>query len=256
MAESKAKMEALALKDKERQMLESSRNKVESFIYRIKNKLIDDEENINKVTTEEQRAEVSKLSSDAEEWMYDDGYNADLPTMEDKYAELATPADKIFFRVAEMTARPAAVKALTEKLGKIEKLVKKWETTHPQITEDERASVSTKVEEVKTWLAEKVAEQEATVATEDPVLTSAELPGKTKLIEPIVTRLSKKPKPKPKKNETKEEETIDINLDNETKAEDAESTKEEVKEDAGEAAEEEEATDTEDGEDASTGDEL
>merc|ERR1712125_14104 len=61
MTESKAKMDELARKDKERQMLEEARNKVESYIYKIKNKLVDDEENIGKVTTESQREEVSKL---------------------------------------------------------------------------------------------------------------------------------------------------------------------------------------------------
>jgi hypoxia up-regulated 1 len=212
MAESKAKMEALAQKDRERQLLEAAKNKVESYIYKIKNKLIDDEENINKVSTEEQREEISKLATGAEEWLYDDGYDADLPTMEDKYAELSAPAEKIFFRVAELTARPAAVLALKEKLNKIVSLMTKWETTHPQVTEDERKDVLSKVEEIRTWLAEKEAEQDKLSNTEEPVLISEELPFKTKVVESIVARLSRKPKPKPPKKEKKED-------GNETKAE-------------------------------------
>jgi len=212
MAESKAKMEALAQKDRERQLLEAAKNKVESYIYKIKNKLIDDEENINKVSTEEQREEISKLATDAEEWLYDDGYNADLVTMEDKYAELYVPAQKIFFRVSELTARPAAVLALKEKLNKIVSLMTKWETTHPQVTEDERKDVLSKVEEIRTWLSEKEAEQDKLSKTEEPVLISEELPFKTKAVESIVSRLSRKPKPKPPKKEKKED-------GNETKAE-------------------------------------
>merc|ERR1712224_934267 len=117
----------LARKDKERLELEEARNKVESYIYKIKNKLIDEEEVIAKVTTEEQREEVSKLSVDAEDWLYDDGYNADLAVMNDKYAEISAPMEKILFRVAELEALPAAVTALKEKLEKIEKLMIKWE---------------------------------------------------------------------------------------------------------------------------------
>jgi septal ring factor EnvC (AmiA/AmiB activator) len=51
MAESKAKMEGLAQKDKERQNLEAAKNNLESYIYKIKNKLIDDEDNVKKVST-------------------------------------------------------------------------------------------------------------------------------------------------------------------------------------------------------------
>ena len=213
MAESKAKLAELERKDRERIMLEEARNKVESFIYRIKNKLIDDEEAIGKVSTEEQRAELSKLAQDAEEWMYDDGYKADLATMEDKYAELSGPAEKVFFRVSETTARPEAIYALKTKMQKVQDLMKKWETTMVQVTEEERAEVLQKVDEVLAWIAEKEEAQAKADPTADPVFTSEEVPLQSKPIEALVARLNRKPKPKPeKKNETKSSEG------NETKA--------------------------------------
>merc|ERR1712232_262437 len=213
MTESKAKMDELARKDKERQMLEETRNKVESYIYKIKNTLVDDEENIGKVTTEAQREEVTKLSSDAEEWLYEDGYNADLATMMDKYAEISEPMEKILYRLSEMTARPAALNALKEKLDKIEKLMTKWETTHPHITEEERTNVLSKVETVKEWMAQKEEEQSKIAGSDDPTFTSEECPEQTKSIEAMISRLSRKPKPEKKQsNETKGDS-------NETKAE-------------------------------------
>ena len=51
MSESKDKIAELARKDKERIMLEETRNKFEGYIYHIKNKLIDDEEAISAVST-------------------------------------------------------------------------------------------------------------------------------------------------------------------------------------------------------------
>ena len=69
MKESKEKLLALAKKDQERVELEAAKNQVESYVYYIKNKLVDDEENVNKVSTEEQRAEILKLAEDAEELM-------------------------------------------------------------------------------------------------------------------------------------------------------------------------------------------
>mmetsp|Transcript_31659 Transcript_31659/g.46706 ORF Transcript_31659/g.46706 Transcript_31659/m.46706 type:complete len:926 (-) Transcript_31659:2784-5561(-) len=259
MAESKAKINELARKDKERQMLEETKNKVESYIYKIKNKLIDDEENIGKVTTEAQREEVSKLSADAEEWLYEDGYTADLATMEDKYAEISEPMEKILYRLSEMTARPAAVTALKQKLEKIEKLMEKWETTHPHITEEERAEVLAKVEEVKGWISEKEEEQSKVVGSHDPVFTSEECPGQTKPIEVMVARLSRKPKPKPEEKETNktESDSKETQDDEETpETEEASSTSEDSKEGGDDQEKPAEESTGEEAKEEPTGDEL
>merc|ERR1712127_88317 len=122
------------------------------------------------------------------------GYTADLATYDAKYEDLSAPAEKMFFRLAELTARPAAIDALSTKLSKIEDLMAKWETSASMdhITEEERKEILDKVGEVRAWIDEKVAEQEAKESTEDPVFTSAEVPGQTKRIESIVARLMKK----------------------------------------------------------------
>merc|ERR1739844_450179 len=111
MAESKAKLGELARLDKERMMLEEIRNNYESYIYLIKNKLNDDDGSIEAVTTQEQRDTLRKSAEDAEEWMYDDGYDASLETYKEKYDELTKPAEKVFFRVKEVAARVDAMSA-------------------------------------------------------------------------------------------------------------------------------------------------
>jgi hypoxia up-regulated 1 len=256
LAESQTKMAELDHTDEERIKLEAAKNQVESYIYLIKNKLIDDEENVNKVTTEEQRESLRSMGVEAEDWLYDDGYNADYPTMVAKHLDLSSPAEKVWFRVRELTARPAAVEALKAKLDKIPELMKKWETSSPQVTEEEKAELLVKVEEVKAWIAEKEAAQAEVAAHEDPVFTSEEVPLQTKPIEKLIHRLSKKPKPKvvkEKKNETDAEagnetdagaETADLDAEEmkadaeETKAEETKADAEEPKVDAEEAKEE------------------
>jgi len=246
MEESKAKLDALAQKDKERIMLEEAKNNYEGYIYYIRNKLIDDEEDVNKVSSEEQREALRKSGEEAEDWMFDEGFTADLKTYEAKYEELSAPAEKVFFRVAELSARPKAIKALTSKLDKVEALMKKWETTMTHITEEERKEVLDKVEEARKWVEEKVAEQEKADQTADPVFTSAEVPGQTKKIESIVGRLTKKPKPKPEKktetdadkNETTSEgestESEDLDAKDAESTDEAEEMKEEGKDEEAE----------------------
>jgi hypoxia up-regulated 1 len=202
---SRDKLLEMALRDKERIMLEESRNKLESYIYRVKNKLEDDADQVAKVSTEEQRDECLKLALAAQEWMEDDGYGADYATMEDKYAELSSPFEKIMLRLSELTARPAAVEALKKRLSEIEQLMEKWTTERPQVTEEERASVLEKVEEVRKWISDQEEAQASKKPHEDPAFLSSVVPGQTKQIEAVVLRLSKKPKPKSTKNETKVE---------------------------------------------------
>jgi len=201
MQASKSKLLEMALKDKERMMLEESRNKVESYIYRIKNSLEDNADAISQVTTEEQREEVRKLAVDAEEWLYEDGYSADFATMEDKYAELSVPFEKILLRMSEMTARPAAVAALKKKLTDIEQLMVKWESDRPQVKDEERASVLEKVEEIRKWVVDMEEAQAKKKPHEDAAFISDDVPGQTASVEALVLRLSKRPKPKPPKEE-------------------------------------------------------
>ena len=248
MAESQTKLQYLAQKDKERMMLEEARNKLESYIYHIKNKLADDEEAIAKVSNEEQREAISQAASSAEDWMYDEGYDADLATMTAKYEELAGPAEKIFFRVSEMTARPEAVRDLKKKLEKVKALMTKWETTKPQVTADERADVLARVTEVDDWVTEKVAAQDANDVTADPIFTSEEVPLQVKTLERLVGKLNKKPKPQPKKEEKKSNETEagEEKAADDTKESEPESEKtdsEPESESTGETTEEEKAED-------------
>merc|ERR1712086_841596 len=109
--EYKSNIATLAELDKQRVLLEEAKNKLESYFYYVKNKLLDDEETVAKISTEEQREELTKLSRDPEDWLFDEGDSADLETIEAKYVELATPAEKVWFRLKQMVERPAAVKA-------------------------------------------------------------------------------------------------------------------------------------------------
>jgi hypothetical protein len=250
MAESQAKLQELARVDKDRMMLEEIRNTYESYIYLIKNKLIDHEDEINAISTEKQREALLSSAAEAEDWMYDEGYDAGLETYTKKYEELSAPAEKVFSRMKEVSARADAIKELTGTLDKLEELMIKWETTQPQVTEEERAEVISKVEIIRTWIAEKTEAQAAADPASDPVFTSAEVPLQKSDLQKIISKLSRKPKPAPKKvekkNETNEEdvatdEPIEEKVETEDNADAKtdESEKKESSEETLEAGEEE-----------------
>jgi hypothetical protein len=167
--------------------------------------LEDHEEDISNVSNKKQREEVKKLSEKAHEWLEEDGYSADLATMEDKYAELSTSFEKIMLRVRESTARPEAVEKFRKTLTEIEALMVKWETDKPQVTEEERNGVLEKVEEARNWLEDMEKKQSKKKPHEDPAFLSTDVPGKLLEAEKMIVRLSRKPKPKPPKKEEKNE---------------------------------------------------
>lgn len=246
LEESKAKLAEMNRKDEERVKLEAAKNKVESYMYTIKNKLVDDEETLANFSTEEQREACRQAALDTEDWLDGDGYTADLATMEDKYAELSTPFEKILLRVKESTDRPEKAAKLTKKLKEVEDLMTKWETTMPQVTEEERGEVMAKVEAARKWLSDKEEAQAAKAPHEDPAYLSTEVGPQFKPVESLVMRLSKKPKPKPPKKEENKTETNSTEADGEAKegepgADDAESKE-------GGEEKKEEAADTDDSE--------
>ncbi len=218
--EYKANIENLAELDRQRVLLEEAKNKLESYFYFVKNKLMDYEEDIAKISTEEQREELRKLAMDAEDWLFDEGDDADLQTIQGKYDELATPAEKVWFRLKEMTARPEAVKALTEKLVEIELKFNEWVSGLTHITDEEKEDVYGKIETARKWLSDNVDAQAEKAGHEDPVFTSDEVPLQTKPIQKLIAKLSKKPKPKPPKVEKKETESNSTEEEQPEKADD------------------------------------
>lgn len=205
--EYKSNIATLAELDKQRVLLEEAKNKLESYFYYVKNKLLDDEEKIAKISTEEQRAELLKLSMEAEDWLFDEGDTADLETIQAKYDELATPAEKVWFRLKEMTERPAAVKTLNEKLVEIEEKFSQWVANLTHITEEEKDDVYSKIESARKWLSDNVDAQAEKDGHEDPVFTSEEVPLQTRSIQKLIAKLTKKPKPKPPKVEKQDAES-------------------------------------------------
>jgi hypoxia up-regulated 1 len=197
MAESRRKLYELAQRDKERMLLEEAKNKVESYIYKMKNKLSDDEETMAKFSTEAEREKIQTLSSAAEDWLYEDGASADQTTLEAKYEELADSLEPILLRIEESIARPKALNELNKKLTDAEALLAQWETSKPQITEEERQSVTTLIERVRQWIEEQETAQSQRQLSEDPAYLSRDIPEQFRPIEALVLRLSRKPKPKP-----------------------------------------------------------
>jgi len=68
-------------------------------------------------------------------------------------------ADPIFFRVSELTDRPAAIAKAKKAITDIHILIETWESTMPQITSEEKDKLNQMVQKITEWIEEKLEAQ-------------------------------------------------------------------------------------------------
>ncbi|OQR93666.1 hsp70-like protein [Achlya hypogyna] len=184
-----------------------AKNRLEAFVYESREYLSSHEDVLEAVTTAAQREALSSAVDATEEWLYDDGDDLEAKAYNDRLAGMRTQLDDMVFRVTELTALPEAVAKVQQYAISTIDLMAQWIDVKPQVTEEERADILAKVSELKDWLKEQQAAQDALPKHETPVLTSAQIVKKIQNIKKLVSTLSKKkPLPKPTEEPKKDDE--------------------------------------------------
>lgn len=206
--EAKTRLRALQAADDARKAKAAAMNDLEAYLYKVKNRVADEETALAKVSTDEQRQEVVDLANAAEEWLYDDGRDATVAQYQEKQQAIRVKAEAIFHRFEELTARPAAVEKARKSLADVRRAVETWAEKLPHITDEEKEALLATVTVAENWLNEKVAAQAEISSFETPVFQSKEIAGHVKPVAAAFEKLLKKPKPAPpviEKNTTTEE---------------------------------------------------
>mmetsp|Transcript_357 Transcript_357/g.348 ORF Transcript_357/g.348 Transcript_357/m.348 type:complete len:927 (+) Transcript_357:193-2973(+) len=270
LKEARSRLRALDAADQERKEREAALNELEGYLYATKNRIMDDEKELSKVSTEEQRTEIVEAASSALEWLEDEGINQDTLAYKEKLQGVRSKAEKVFTRYAELKARPAAVEKAKKAITDVRLKVADWSKKLPQITDEEKAKLLDLVDKADIWIDDKVAAQAEKPSHEDPVFLAEDVPGQLKLAAGMYERLLRKPKPPPEKkaaNSTSTANTTTSSNSSSSEAGNANSTERvEIKVEpqtgsgTGDSAEprskEPEKTDTEPQEKVPSGDEL
>jgi len=184
------------------------KNDLEADIYRTREQLERDE--IIKVSTEEQREELSKLCTEYEEWMYE--ASNDKPEFDsrlNKLKELLGPMEE---RANELDARselPDTVETVMLKITKFHAALAKNKTWVNQTKLESALQLKTDFDE---WWSKKQESQKGLPLHEAPAFTKSEVMENLKKMQKDwdreVKAATKKPKPpKEAKNSTKKEKT-------------------------------------------------
>lgn len=184
------------------------RNELESYIYDMRDKIIS-ESHLAPYASEEERTKFSSALETSENWLYEDGFDANKSAFADKLVELKKIGGPVEFRQSESKARPQAVSNLQRTQEKYMNWLNtsEGEEAYAHITYDERTKCYDKCDQVSSWMYDMLDKQGALSQSSDPAVTVAQINAKIKELNDTVSPVMHKPKPKPKpKKEEKKEE--------------------------------------------------
>ncbi|RPB13153.1 actin-like ATPase domain-containing protein [Morchella conica CCBAS932] len=174
--------------DKNRHDIEEARNVLEAFTYRGRDYLEDGL--FVAASTAEEREKLEALLSQTTDWLYDEGYTADLAAIKQKLADLKALVEPITNRKTEKQKRPEEIKALEDAIEQTEGLIELFnnkpptpdseleDAEVPQVPEIDTKALEKAQEETKAWLEKVKADQDVKADYEDPVFTVKELQKK------------------------------------------------------------------------------
>ncbi|KAK9267521.1 hypothetical protein L1049_009949 [Liquidambar formosana] len=119
--EAKRKLEALDKKDAERRRTAELKNNLEGYIYATREKL-ESSEQFEKISTSQERESFIEKLEEVQEWLYTDGEDATANEFQERLDLLKSIGDPIFFRLSELTARPAASEHARRYLGELQQV--------------------------------------------------------------------------------------------------------------------------------------
>jgi hypoxia up-regulated 1 len=116
----KTRLAAFDTSDRDRILREEALNELESFIYRSRD-LVDNEE-FGKAIKSDQLTLLSELTSKTGDWLYEESDNAKTADFQSKLKELKTIVNPALKRMKESSTRPARVQLLKDMLKNAESM--------------------------------------------------------------------------------------------------------------------------------------
>jgi len=179
-----------------------ARNELESYIYDTRDRIIS-ENQLKPYCTSEDASKFSSLLEKLENWLYEDGFDAEKTVYVEKLSELKKMGDPIEYRKREADARPNAVANLQKSLEQF----KNWlnltqsDEKYAHITDEERSNGHTKCDEASSWMYEMLDKQGSLSMESDPAFSASQVNAMIKEVASVVNPILNKPKPKPKPKE-------------------------------------------------------
>jgi len=232
------RIKALEKRDENKKLTDEAKNGYESLIYEMREWLGEDEN--EPYLTEDARDELRERLSQAEDWLYDEGADLGYKEYQNRQYDLQKEFTKFRTYKKEHMGRVNLLPKMLEELAGLKVKVDEIRESMPWVTEEEQDDLSSKANDVITFIEENLAKQEAEGSlSEEPLFTVDEVLQKMKKLESFGKKIFGKKKPKEKKEKKKKEEKQDTE-EGEDKSEDkAEAEADQKREESEETRQEE-----------------
>merc|ERR1719421_2589058 len=185
---------------------EEAKNGLEGWVIDTRAR-INDEEELERVSTETWREKFKETLEEAEDWLYEGGEgggaNANKTQFTAKKGELMDQFRAVGYRADELKKRPGVVEEARTFLAETTELLELWTTTKPWLPESGKAGLLDSIKTFNVTLEKWVAEQEETSLLNDPVFGTYEVTAKIKPMRERLERLKKQKEPKKKAEASK-----------------------------------------------------
>jgi len=185
----------------------NAKNDVESYIYSMRDKVID---SLRPYCTDDEKAKFEEALTNAENWLYyEEGYDCSKAEYEGKLQSLKALGSPIERRQVETQTREPTVNSLKKSIQDYKSFVSSTDEKYAHITDVERDIVRKACADEEAWIYDQLEAQGKLPANVDPVLTcniisqhQREFQDKCR---PIMTKPKPAPAPKPKENSKEDE---------------------------------------------------
>ncbi|XP_066603454.1 hypoxia up-regulated protein 1 [Prorops nasuta] len=233
--ESLEKIRQLNLHDMEKTRRETALNNLESFVIDAQQKLATEE--YKSASTEKEAEEILKACTEISDWLYEEGFDVDAETYENKLQELHKLTNDLYERVFEHRERPEVLKGMVSMLnGSNVFLVnmKNINMTNEIFTIVEIETLEKVINETQEFY-NKVVKTVAETPINEPIKYKVrDIANKMAILDREVKYLINKAKiwrPKQDASKNQTEETEEQNKDKEVKNAESESTTENLTDD-------------------------
>jgi hypoxia up-regulated 1 len=179
------------------------KNELESILYKTRDEL--ETKEFAKVTTSEQREEVSQFCTECEEWMYTG--SSEKKEYEDRLSKLRSLLGPIEERMQEVEGRSALRDAMIELAGDVKTTKAHIAKDMPWVSQDKISEASKMLSDLQEWWSKKKDQQAMLPLHEAPAFTKAEVMERITKVRKEWNQLKKTKKEKKDKTSTKEKAT-------------------------------------------------
>jgi hypothetical protein len=131
---SKTLLAELQAVDDERAACAAAKSSLEAYIYASRAKMGDLSEEVEGVSTEEQREAISTALETVEEWLYEEGDETDVPTYLGKHNELKDLVIPVLARVHEAGVRAKVVRSAEDFIAATKATLADWNESRPWVS--------------------------------------------------------------------------------------------------------------------------